>query len=73
METLQKLRKRASVLVSQTDNEELLSEAVAILSGVPLPCTYTPEQMELSLREAEADYQKGNTENHEPICKRYGV
>lgn len=73
METITKLRKRASLLVSQTDSEELLSEAVAILSGVSLPCTYSQEQMELSLREAEADYQKMNTESHETICKRYGV
>lgn len=73
METITKLRKRASLLVSQTDSEELLSEAVAILSGVSLPCTYSQEQMELSLSEAEADYQKMNTESHETICKRYGV
>ena len=73
METITKLRKRASLLVSQTDSEELLSEAVAILSGVSLPCTYSQEQMELSLREAEADYQKMNTESHKTICKRYGV
>lgn len=73
METITKLRKRASLLVSQTDSEELLSEAVAILSGVSLPCTYNQEQMELSLNEAEADYQKMNTESHETICKRYGV
>ena len=73
METIRKLRKHASLLVSQTDNEELLSEAVAILSGMPLPCTYNYEEMESSLHEAEADYQKGNTESHETICKRYGV
>ena len=73
METLLDLRRRASLLVSQTDSEELLSETVAILSNVPLPCSYNYEQMELSLREAEADYQKGNTESHETICKRYGV
>lgn len=73
METLLDLRKRASLLVSQTDNEELLSEIVAILSGIPLPCSYNYEQMEMSLREAEADYQKGKTESHETICERYGV
>ena len=57
----------------KTDNEKLLAEAVAILSGEPLPCTYSYEEMESSLHEAEADYQKGNTESHETICKRYGV
>jgi len=67
------LRQRASLLVSQTESEELLAEAVAILSGRPLPCAYTHEQMEMSLREAEADYQSGNYLSHSTICERYGV
>lgn len=67
------LRQRASLLVSQTESEELLAEAVAILSGMPLPCAYTYEQMEKSLREAEADYQNGHYLSHSSICKRYGV
>lgn len=67
------LRQRASLLVSQTESEELLAEAVAILSGRTLPCAYTREQMEMSLREAEADYQSGNYLSHSSICERYGV
>ena len=67
------LRQRASLLVSQTESEELLAEAVAILSGMPLACAYTYEQMESSLREAEADYQSGNFVSHSSICERYGV
>ena len=35
------LRQRATLLVSQSESEELLAEAVAILSGRPLPCAYT--------------------------------
>lgn len=85
METIQKkshpqkfdslvaLRQRASLLVSQTESEELLAEAVAILSGMPLPCAYTHEQMESSLRESEADYQNGRFVSHSSICERYGV
>ena len=67
------LRQRASLLVSQTESEELLAEAVAILSGKPLPCAYTQEQMEMSLREAEADYQNERFVSHSSICDRYGV
>ena len=67
------LRQRASLLVSQTESEELLAEAVAILSGMPLPCAYTHEQMEMSLREAETDYQNGHYLSHSSICERYGV
>ena len=58
-ETLMALRQRASMLVSQSESEEMLAEAVAILSGRPLPCTYTYEQKESALREAEVDYQNG--------------
>lgn len=67
------LRQRVSSLVSQTESEELLAEAVAILSGMPLPCAYTYEQMESSLREAEADYQERCHVSHTSICERYGV
>ena len=72
-DTLVALRQRVSLLVSQTESEELLAEVVAILSGMPLPCAYTYEQMEMSLREAEADYQNGNYVSHSSICERYGV
>ena len=72
-DTLVALRQRASLLVSQSESEELLAEAVAILSGMPLPCAYTYEQMESSLREAEADYQNGRHVSHSSICERYGV
>ena len=67
------LRQRVSRLVSQTESEALLAEAVAILSGMPLPCAYTYEQMESSLREAEADYENGRHVTHSSICERYGV
>ena len=67
------LRQRASLLVSQTESEELLAEAVAILSGMPLPCAYTHEQMESALREAETDCQTGRYVSHSSICERYGV
>ena len=73
IDALLALRQRASLLVSQTESEELLAEAVAILSGMPLPCTYTYEQMESSLREAEADYQNKRYLSHSSICERYGV
>ena len=72
-DSLLNLRKRAVSLAEQVESEELLAEAVAILSGMPLPCAYTYEQMESSLREAEADYQNGRHLSHSSICERYGV
>lgn len=70
---LMNLRARALSLVERAESEELLAEAVAILSGMSLPCAYSKEQMELSLHEAEADYQNGRYASHSSICERYGV
>ena len=36
-------------------------------------CAYTHEQMEVSLLEAEDDYQNGRFVSHSSICERYGV
>lgn len=72
-DTLIALRKRVSALVSQSESEELLAEAMAILSGRPLPCVYSHEQMVSVLREAETDYSKGDYVSHSDICGRYGV
>ena len=72
-DTLVALRQRVSMLVSPTESEELLAEAVAVLSGMPLPCAYTHEQMESVLREAEADYQNRRYVSHSSVCERYGV
>ena len=67
------LRKKVSILVSQSKSEELLAEALAVLSGMPLPCAYTHEQMVSVLREAEADYQNGDYVSHTAICERYDI
>ena len=83
METLQEkdqgrdlliaLRNKVLALVSQSESEELLAEAMAILSGRSLPCAYSHEQMLSVLREAEADYRNGDYVSHSAICERYGV
>ncbi len=67
------LRNKVLALVSQSESEELLAEAMAILSGRSLPCAYSYEQMLSVLREAEADYQNGDYVSHSAICERYGV
>ena len=43
-ETLISLRKRASELASQSEDEFLLADIVAMLSGKKLPCTYSKEE-----------------------------
>lgn len=67
------LRKRAQDLIAQTESEEILAEAVGILTGKPLPCAYSFEQMEEALRASEADYQKGDYTDHETLRQRYGL
>lgn len=67
------LRKRAQDLIAQTESEEILAEAVGILTGKPLPCAYSFEQMEEALRASEADYQKGDYTDHETMRQRYGL
>ena len=71
-DTLIALRKKVLALVSQSESEELLAEAIAILSGRSLPCAYSHEQMVSVLREAEVDYSKGDFLSHSDICERYG-
>lgn len=72
-ELLIALRNKVLALVSQSESEELLAEAMAILSGRSLPCAYSHEQMLSVLREAEADYRNGEYVSHSAICERYGV
>ena len=72
-ELLIALRNKVLALVSQSESEELLAEAMAILSGRSLPCAYSHEQMLSVLREAEADYNNGDYVSHSAICERYGV
>ena len=59
--------------IAQTESEEILAEAVGILTGKPLPCAYSFEQMEEALRASEADYQKGDYTDHETLRQRYGL
>lgn len=73
LNTLVSLRERALKLVNQTENEELLAEVIGVLSGQPVPCTYTQEQMEMALLEAEEDYQSGHIISHNSICEQYGI
>lgn len=44
-----------------------------IKEALCVPCTYSHEQMEASLLEAENDFQNGHYVSHTSICERYGV
>ena len=72
-ETLLGMRKKALTLIEQVESEELLAEVIGLLCGSSLPCAYSHEQMEASLREAENDFQNGRFVSHSSICERYGV
>ena len=72
-ETLINLRKKATELAIQSENEELLAEVVAMLSGIKLPCTYTHEEFANVLHEAEADYEEKQCVSHEQLFAQYGL
>lgn len=72
-ETLINLRKKATELAIQSENEELLAEVVAMLSGIKLPCTYTHKEFANVLHEAEADYEKKQCVSHEQLFAQYGL
>ena len=72
-ETLINLRKKATELAIQSENEELLAEVVAMLRGIKLPCTYTLEEFANFLHKSEADYKKGQCVSHEQLFAQYGL
>ena len=72
-ETLINLRKKATELAIQSENEELLAEVVAMLSGIKLPCTYTYEDWASVCRESEADYDKRQCVSPERLFAQYGL
>ena len=72
-ENLVSLRKKVTTLATQSEDEELLAEIVAMLSGVKRPCTYTTEEFASVLAEAEGDYRAGRFVTQEDLRSRYGL
>ena len=60
-------------LINRQDNDFIVMTLKQQESQLEQPCVYSHEQMEESLREAEADYQEGRYMSHSSICERYGV
>ena len=72
-DSLISLRRKASELISQSEDEELLAEVVAMFRGMKLPCTYTKEEFAEVLNEADADYKAGKFVAQEELRSRYGL
>lgn len=72
-ETLLSLRHRATELASKSEDEFLLADVVAILSGIKRPCTHTQEEFFAVLCEAEEDYKAGRFVSQEELRAEYGL
>lgn len=72
-DSLMSLRKKVASLATQSEDEELLAEVVALLSGLKRPCTYTTEDFASVLAEADEDYKAGRFVTQEELRTRYGL
>ena len=72
-ENLVNLRNKVASLATQSEDEALLADIVAMLSGVKRPCTYSAEEFSSVLAEADEDYKRGNTISHEQLFAKYGL
>ncbi len=72
-ETLISLRKRASELASQSEDEFLLADIVAMLSGNKLPCTYSKEEFANVLNEADDDFKAGRFVTQDELRAKYDL
>ena len=72
-DTLTILRQRVSSLASQSEDEALLADIVAMLNGVKRPCTYTKEEFADVLRETDEDFGAGKFVTQEEMRARYGL
>lgn len=72
-DTLISLRRKASELASQSEDEFLLADIVALLSGKNLPCTYTKEEFANVLSEADDDFKAGRFVTQEELREKYGL
>lgn len=70
---LSSLRKQVSALASQSEDEALLVDILAMLNGVKRPCTYTAEEFAGVLKESDEDYKAGRYVSNEELFARYGI
>lgn len=72
-DTLLSLRHKATELASKTEDEFLLADVVAMLSGIKRPCNYTKEEFATVLCEADEDYKAGRFVSQDELRSRYGL
>lgn len=72
-DNLASLRKKVTMLATQSEDEALLADIVAMLSGVKRPCTYSVEEFTSVLAEADEDYKAGRFVTQDELRSRYGL
>ena len=72
-DNLVNLREKVTSLVTQSEDEVLLADIVAMLSGKKFPCTYSKNEFESVLAESDEDYKLGKLISHEQLFAKYGL
>lgn len=72
-DNLVNLRNKVTTLATQSEDEALLADIVAMLSGVKRPCTYTAEEFSSVLAESDEDYRAGRFVTQNGLRNRYGL
>ena len=72
-DSLVRLRNKAASLAVQSEDEALLADIVAMLSGVKRPCTYTAEEFSSVLAESDEDYRAERFVTQNELRNRYGL
>lgn len=72
-DNLVNLRNKVTTLATQSEDEALLADIVAMPSGVKRPCTYTAEEFSSVLAESDEDYRAGRFVTQNELRNRYGL
>ncbi len=67
------LRNQALELAKSVEDEEVLTEVVALLNGIHRPCAYSYEQMAEQLTVAEENLRQGEYISQSELRKQYGL
>ena len=70
---LTSLRAKASTLAMKSEDESVLEQVIALLSGMKRPCAYTHDEMAANLLEADEDYKAGRFVTQDELRTRYGL
>ena len=57
----------------KSEDEHVLEQVIALLSGMKRPCVYTHDEMAANLFEADEDYKAGRFVTQDELRAKYGL